>query len=224
MQTITGVYLGWIPPNESVWEPLYRTMRTTSGYQNTPTKWYAPRLAQYPGLEMALDFIGSPLDPPYMLSRRMPLVRPDYERDAQLLGLSYPIPDLFEYIGRTGGLFSGDPFTICPIVEPNDDGTYTYETLLWKFEPAVRDHLTSSSELKTIISDGKSLIVTPDNQILGELFPYFKVLKDAMFNVKLVKIGGKHYFGGGSVLISFDTLVNIYRTDNFNLAPEIIHV
>ena len=62
MRTITGVYLGWIPPNESEWEPLFRTVRVAGGYETMPTRWYAPRLEQYPGLELALSFNRNPLD------------------------------------------------------------------------------------------------------------------------------------------------------------------
>ena len=224
MQAITGVYLGWVPPNESEWEPLFRTVRIPGGYQSDPTRWYAPRLAQYPGLDLALSFNRNPLDLPYILSRRTPLVRPDYERDARLLGLNYPITDLLEYIGQTGGLFSGDPFTTCPIVEPNDDGNYSYESLLWKFEPEVRDSLAAGSELKAVISDGKQLIITPDERVLGELFSHFKIIQDAIFNVKLIKIGEQGYSGGGDILISFDTPVDIYQTTNFNLACEVVCV
>ena len=224
MQAITGVYLGWIPPEESAWEPLFRTIRVAGGYQSDPTRWYAPRLAQYPGLELALSFNPDPLKLPLKLNRRTPLVRSDYERDAQLLGLNYPITDLLEYVGRTGGSFSGDPFTICPIVEPNDDGNYSYESLLWKFEPEVRDSLTVGDRLKAVISDGKQLIITPDDRVLGELFPYFRILEDAIFNIEFVKIGKQDYSGGGDILLSFDTLVNIYQATNFNLASEVVCV
>ena len=224
MQAITGVYLGWIPPNESEWEPLFRTMRVTGGYESIPTRWYAPRLAQYPGLELALSFNRNPLNLPYILSRRTPLVRHDYERDARLLGLNYPITDLFDYIGRTGGLFSGDQFTICPIVEPGDDGTYTYQSLLWKFDPAVRDCLTVGDQLKAVIFEGKSLIVTPDDRVLGELFPHFKILEGAIFNIELVKIGEQDYSGGGSILVSFNTSINISQTAKYKLASEVSYV
>ena len=90
MQAITGVYLGWIPPNGSEWEPLFRTIRVAGGYETVPTRWYALRLAQYPGLELALSLNPNPLDLPYILSRRTPLNRPDYERNSRTLGLPYP--------------------------------------------------------------------------------------------------------------------------------------
>ena len=165
----------------------------------------------------SLDFNPDPWRLPFALNRRIPKVRPDYERDARTLNLPYPIPNLFEYVGRTGGLFSGDPFSICPIVEPNDDGSYSYESLLWKFDPEVRKSLTPTSQLKAIVTNGKPLITTTDERVLGELLPNFIHLGNTIFNVKLIEIGEKHYFGGGDILVSFDTSLNLYITPSFAL-------
>jgi hypothetical protein len=222
MKPVTGVYLGWIPPHGKFWEPLYRTIRCPGGYKSERTRLYAEEVKRYPGLKEPLDFYPNPLELPFALLTRTPLVRPDYERDASTLNLPYPNLDIFEYIGRTGGLFSGDPFTVCPIVEPNDDGSFSFESLLWKFDPEVRDSLNETSQLKVIVRTGEPPIVSSNDRVLGELLPNFALLEDTIFNVRLVRIGQKHYFGGGEILISFDTSLNLYQTPNFGLTtPEV---
>ena len=217
MQAITGVYLGWIPPNGSEWEPLFRTIRVAGGYETVPTRWYAPRLAQYPGLELSLSLNPNPLDLPYILSRRTPLNRPDYERNSRTLGLSYPNLDLFEYIGRTGGFFSGDPFSVCPIVEPNDDNKYSYEFGLRSVNNEVAKYLNGTTELKAITSIGQSTMITADGQVLGELLPHFELFKNGISNIQLVNIGEDHQFGGGHIIISFDANINLYAHPCFDL-------
>jgi hypothetical protein len=217
MKPVIGVYVGWTPPHGETWEPLYRTMRCPGGYQSDRTVLYDQTLDRYPGLEEVTSFYPDSLRLPFALKRRTPLIRPDYERDAKTLNLPYPIPDLFEYIGRTGGLFSGDPFVICPIVEPNNDNNYSYESLLRKFEPEVRDSLNEDSPLKVILHNRKALITTMDDRVLGEMMPNFGALGEALFNIRIVRIGEKHYFGGGSVLIAFDTPVNLYSAPAFAL-------
>ena len=97
------------------------------------------------------------------------------------------------------------------------DGSYSYESLLWKFDPEVRQSLTTTSQLKAIITNGKPLITTTDERVLGELLPNFIHLGNTIFNVKLIEIGEKHYFGGGDILVSFDTSLNLYITPSFAL-------
>jgi hypothetical protein len=225
MKPVIGVYLGWVSPDSHQWEPMYRTVRARDGYKSERTRLYAEAVQRYPGLITALDFHSDSSDLPFALRRRTPLVRPDYERDASTLNLPYPNLDIFEYIGRTGGLFSGDPFIICPFVEPNDDGSFSFESLLWKFDPEVRDALNETSQLKVIVRTGEPPIVTVNERVLGELLPNFALLEDTIFNVRLVRIGDKHYFGGGEILISFDTSLNLYQTPNFALTtPKVASV
>ncbi|MCY7337513.1 MAG: hypothetical protein LH613_15105 [Chamaesiphon sp.] len=221
MQKINGVYLGWIPPQQEQWEPLFRTIRIPGGFDSEPTRLYAANLERYPGLELALSFHPDPSKLPFALSHRTPLVREDYERNARTLNLSYPNLDLFEYIGRTGGFFSGDSFTVCPIVSPNDDNNYSYESGLRKINSEVANHLNRTSKLKAIASSlGQPTLVTADDRVLGELLPHFTIIKDAVFNIQLANIGEKHYFGGGQVIISFDTNINLYDDPCFALASR----
>jgi hypothetical protein len=220
MKPVIGVYLGWIPPHSDNWEPLYRTMRVPGGYHSDRTRLYAPTIERYPGLEMVLAHDFDSLELPYLLDKRTPRVRSDYEYDAKLLNLEYPIADLFEYIGRSGGLFSGDDFTICPIVEPNEDGSYSYESMLLEFDPEVRDNLTEASQLKAIFSDGKQPIVTAEDLVLGQFLPHFAYLADSISSVNSIRIAEDHFFLGRQILISFDTPVNLYANSCFNLATE----
>jgi hypothetical protein len=224
MKPVIGVYLGWIPPEGKQWEPMYRTIRCPGGYQSERTQLCAPTIDRYPGLEDVLSFYPNPLELPFALERRIPLVRADYERDARLLDLPYPNLDVFEYIGRTGGLFSGDPFSICPIVESNEDGSHTYESGLWNIDKEVRDSLNENARLKAIARHNEPTIVTVDDRPLGELSPHFTGLGNAIFNLGVAKVA-EDYIRGGQVLISFDTSVNLYAASEFALATkEVISV
>jgi hypothetical protein len=220
MKPVIGVYLGWIPPHSDNWEPLYRTMRVPGGYHSDRTRLYAPTIERYPGLEMPLKYRSDPLDLPFALRKRTPRIRSDYEYAAKLLNLEYPIPDLFEFLGRSEGRFSGDAFTICPIVEPNEDGSYSYESLLSEFNPQVRDNLTEKSQLKAIFRTGESPIVTADDLVLGKFPAHFAYLADSTSSVNSIKIAENHYYLGRQILISFDTSVNLYANSCFNLATE----
>jgi hypothetical protein len=232
MKPINGVYLGWIPPHSKSWEPLYRTIRCERGYKSERTGLYAPAIERYPGLALNSDFYPDPLDLPFALERRTPLVRPDYERDARLLNLPYPNPDLFEFIGRTGGLFSGDNFSVCPIVEPNDDGSYSYEFGLWKIDRDVRDGVNENTRLKAIARTNEPTILTADvgeasplgNRPLGEFSPHFTLLGDKILNVKIVRIGRPETFTGSQVVVSFDTPINLYATPAFAVVSEAVMV
>lgn len=220
MKPVIGVYLGWIPPDEKAWEPLYRTVRTNDGYKTEPTQLLAPTIARYPGLKEVLAPPRNPSDLPYTLRKRTPLIRPDYERNARTLNLPYPIVDLFEYIGRTGGQFSGDPFTVCPIVEPDEDGKYTYEFGLWKVDNEVANNLNSSTQFKAIANPPEAPIVTVKERRLGEFSPHFSQLENTISNINLVNIGEQDYSGGGQIIISFDTSTNLYETPSFALASQ----
>jgi hypothetical protein len=224
MKSINGVYLGWIPPHSNSWEPLYRTIRCERGYKNERTRLYAPTIERYPGLTLNLDFYPDPSDLPFALERRIPKVRPDYERDARLLNLPYPNPDLFEFIGRTGGLFSGDNFSICPIVEPNDDGSYSYEFGLWKIDKEVRDLVNENTRLKAIARINEPTLLTADDRPLGEFSPHFMLLGDKIFNVRIVRIGRPEHFTGSQVVVSFDTPVNLSATSTFAVVSEEVAV
>jgi hypothetical protein len=220
MKPVMGVYLGWIPPKSKKWEPMYRTMRAAGGYQSERTQLYAQTIERYPGLELSLKFHPNPLKLPFALERRIPLVREDYEWYSRLLNLHYPSMDLFEFVGRTGGLFSGDPFSICPIVEPNEDGIYTYESLLWEVNKEVRDSLSETTQLEAIARYNEPTLVTADGRLLGELSPHFSCLENEIKNLKIVRISEAHYFIGCLTLISFDTPVNAYATSEFALASK----
>lgn len=220
MKPINGVYVGWIPPHGSQWEPLYRTVRCSGGYKSEKTNSYEPTITRYPGLTRVLDFKPNPLALPYALNRRTPKVRPDYERDSHLFDLSYPNLDLFEYIGRTGGLFAGDPFTVCPIVVPNDDGNYTYECELWNVDPDVRDHITENTQLGISPEVDKATSVTADGLYLGRLSPHFTMLSDSVFNLNIVRIKGAENYTGSQIIVSFNTPVNLYTTPAFTVVSE----
>jgi hypothetical protein len=220
MKPVIGVYVGWIPPKGNQWEPLYRTMRCPGGYQSDRTQLYAPTVNRYPGLDMALSFYASPLELPFALERRIPLTREDYEWDARFLNLSYPNTDVFELVGRTGGLMVGDSFSICPIVEPNEDGSYTYEAELWKVDQDVRDSFNETTQLKVIACKDEPTIITADDRRLGELSPHFSYLGDEVNNLRVERISEAHYLLGRLTLISFETPVKLCDVPSFAMVSK----
>jgi hypothetical protein len=220
MKPVIGVYLGWIAPESKKWEPMYRTIRCPGGYQSERTQLYTPTLERYPGLELSLKFHPNPLKLPFALEIRTPLVREDYEWYSRLLDLPYPNMDVFEFVGRTGGLMVGDDFSICPIVDPNDDGVYTYKSLLWKVNKEVYDSLDENTQLQAIARHDRPTLITANGRPLGELSPHFLYLGNEIKNIKVLKISEAHYFIGRLTLISFDTPVNLYATSEFALASK----
>ncbi len=222
MKPINGVYVGWIPPHSHLWEPLYRTVRCDGGYQSQQTKAYTDAIARYPGLKGGLDFRADPLDLPYALSRRTPKVRTDYEQTARLLGLPYPILDLFEYIGRTGGLFSGDSFTVCPVVAPDDNGSYSYsyECVLSGVDPVIRDSLSPDTKLGVAPQLDNATIITADGLFLGRLSPHFSPLYAEIFNPNILKVGQQETIIGSQIVVSFDTPVNLYLAPAFAVVNQ----
>jgi hypothetical protein len=199
---------------------MYRTIRCLGGYQSERTQLYAPTVERYPGLKRTLSFYPNPLELPFALERRTPLVREDYEWDARFLNLPYPNMDVFEYVGRTGGLMVADNFSTCPIVEPNDDGSYTYESSLWKVDTEIRDSLNENAQLQAITRQDEPTLVTADGRLLGELSPHFSYLGNEINNLKVVRISERHYFMGRITLVSFHTPVNLSATPNFALATK----
>jgi hypothetical protein len=220
MKPVIGVYVGWIPPEGKQWEPMYRTISCPGGYQSDRTELCAPTIERYPGLEFSLKFHPNPLELPFALERRTPLNREDYEWDARFFNLPYPNTDIFEFSGRSGGLMVGDSFSICPIVEPNEDSSYTYEIELWKSDREVCDSLDENTKLKVITHQNEQTIVIADDLHLSELPPYFSYLGEEIDNLKVVRISDAHYFMGRSVLISFDTPVNLYANSNFAIVSR----
>jgi hypothetical protein len=220
MKPVIGVYVGWIPPEGKQWEPMYRTVRCPGGYQSDRTELCAPTIERYPGLKSTLSFYPNPLELPYALERRTPLNREDYEWDARFFNLPYPNADIFEFTGRSGGLMVADSFSVCPIVEPNEDGSYTYEVQLREVDKEVRDNFNETMQLKVIAHQNEPTIITADNRHLGELPPPFSYLGEEINNLKVVRISEAHYFMGRSVLVSFDTPVNLYATSNFVMASR----
>jgi hypothetical protein len=224
MKPIIGVYLGWIPPHSNSWEPLYRTIRCERGYKSERTRLYAPTIERYPGLKEPIDLSPEPFNLPPALKTRTPKVRPDYERNARLLNLPYPNLDLFEFIGRAGGLFSGDPFSVCPIVEPNDDGSYTYEFTLWKVDKEVRDSPNENGRLKAITRTNEPTLLTVDDRPLGEFSPHFTSIGNEILNLRIVKIGRPEILTGNQVVVSFDTPINLYANPAFALVGREVAV
>lgn len=220
MKPINGIYLGWIPPHSHLWEPLYRTIRNGRGYKTERTKSYDRAIERYPGLKMVLDFKPDPLDLPYALSRRTPKDRPDYERDAHLFDLPYPNLDLFEYIGRSGGSFSGDPFTVCPIVAANDNGSYSYECRLLEIDPHLRNDISENIQLGIFPEVNNASCVTAGGLYLGRLPAHFTMLSGSVFNLTVVRIKGAENCTGSRIVVSFDTPVNLYATSEFALVGE----
>jgi hypothetical protein len=150
----------------------------------------------------------------------LPLNREDYEWDARFFNLPYPNTDIFEFSGRSGGLMVADSFSICPIVDPNEDSSYTYEIELWNSEREVCDSIDENTKLKVIARQNEQTIVVADDRYLSELPPYFSYLGEEIDNLRVVRISEAHYFMGRSVLISFDTPVNLYANSNFAIVSR----
>ncbi len=221
---ITGLYLGWVTPEDGQWLPLVKTVKTSAGYHSTYTRAYQQLVTKYHGMAYLLslptshDEVITPTIPD-ILTIRMPRQRPDVERRCQFLGLSYPNIDYMNFIARTGGTIVGDSFDICPIMELNTQGEYQFYCLLYEVDRGIRAQLQNMSALQcTVVSDQRTIVTAADNY-LGALPPYFSLMENKITEIKLINISDDFYLGDHT-LVSVTTKVNIYAHQCFELASE----
>jgi hypothetical protein len=216
---IAGLYLGWVVPAEGQWQPLMKTVKTIKGYHSTHTRAYQRLALEYKGMAYLLSLpavSGEAITPeiPDVFTTRMPRLRPDTERECQFLGLSYPNIDHFAFMGRAGGTIMGDPFDICPIVEPNEQEEYQFYCLLQEVNHETKTKLWYQPELACSIVSEQRTIVTAAGDYLGVLPPYLSLLGAKISNIKLVNISDDLYLGDRT-LVSVTSKVNIYADPCF---------
>jgi hypothetical protein len=221
---IAGLYLGWVVPAEGQWRPLMKTCKTINGYHSSHTRAYQRLASHYKGMAYLLSLPmvgGETITPeiPDVFTTRMPRLRPDTERECKFLGLSYPSINHFAFVARTGGTISGDPFDICPIMEPNEQGDYQFYCLLREVNSEIRTKLWQQPELAYTVVSEHQTIVTAVDSYLGVLPPYLSLLGEEISDIKLVNISDDFYLGDHT-LISVTSKVNIYADPCFAGAYE----
>ena len=156
-ETISGLYVGYKdinPPHQ--WYPLALLTWDESGYHFQITQVGFQLLDKYPGFWMSFPeckdgkvYRGNYL--PMVIQKRMPWGREDDQREIEFFfDSSCKQLDGIASLARNGGLRSGDPFDICPMVKPVM-GSNIYRLYL---SPKV---IKGSSELVKTISIGTTL-------------------------------------------------------------------
>jgi hypothetical protein len=213
---ISGLYLGWVVPEDGQWQPLMKLTKSDRGYEASHTRTYQRLAQKYRGMaEMVslptVDGTEIAHTIPDIFSVRMPRLRPDTERECKFLGLSYPNIDRIAFIG--------DNYDICPIVEPTSHGEYKFYCLLQEVDSDVRSSLGSHSKLQCTITSNKRIVVKVANSQLGLLPPYFSLLGDGITGIELVNVSDDPYLGN-RVLVTVTTKIDLYAHQCFELAAE----
>jgi hypothetical protein len=221
---ISGLYLGWVTPEDGQWQPLLKTVKISSGFQSGHTRAFQRLAPQYQGMAYLLSLPtlnGEAITAtiPDIFTTRMPRQRPDVERRCKFLGLSYPNIDYMAFVARTGGTIVGDGFDICPIMEQNTQGDYQFYCLLHEVDRDIRAQLWHLPELQCTLVSEQRTIVTAAGNYLGLLPPYFSLMGDNVTEIKLINISDDFYLGDHT-LVSVTTKLNIYAHPCFELASE----
>jgi hypothetical protein len=221
---ISGLYLGWVVPEDGQWQPLMKLTKSDRGYKASHTRAYQRLAQKYRGMAEMVSLptvngteIAHTI--PDIFSVRMPRLRPDTERRCKFLGLSYPNIDRIAFIARAGGNIIGDNYDICPIVEPTSHGEYQFYSLLQEVDSDVRSSLGSHSKLQCAIASNKRIVVKVANSQLGLLPPYFSLLGDGITGIELVNVSDDPYLGN-RILVTVATKIDLYAHQCFELAAD----
>jgi hypothetical protein len=221
---ISGLYLGWVVPEDGQWQPLMKLTKSDRGYEASHTRAYQRLAQKYRGMaEMVslptVDGKEIAHTIPDIFSVRMPRLRPDTERECKFLELSYPNIDRIAFIARTGGNIVGDNYDICPIVEPNSLGEYQFYCLLHEIDASLRFEMGTQPQLNYEIAPNRQIVIKAAGGNLGLLPPYFSLLGAGITQVEFVKTSDDPYLGN-STLVSVTTTTNPYAQQCCELAAN----
>jgi hypothetical protein len=226
-RTISGLYVGYKdihPPYQ--WYPLALLTWDESEYHFQITQIGFQILEKYPGFWMSFPeckngsiYRGKYL--PMVIQKRMPWGRADDRRELEFFFDSdCKKLDGIASLSRNGGLRSGDPFGICPLVKPVIDSNI-YQLY---FSPKI---IQNSSELMKTISIGttlshfqessNSIVILSGESKIAYLHGYFSHLSFTDLSLKVKRNDDKPYLEW-RLLIEADLISNnLYGNSCFNL-------
>lgn len=226
-RTISGLYVGYKdinPPYQ--WYPLALLTWDESEYHFQITQIGFQILEKYPGFWMSFPeckdgsiYRGKYL--PMVIQKRMPWGREDDRREIEFFfDSNCKKLDGIASLARNGGLRSGDPFDICPLLRPvNNSNVYQLY-----FAP---DVLVNASEVLRTISiktnldcvkekDGKMSIIH-ENVKIADCPDYLSHLDFTDVNLKIERNDDKKYLEWRLLIVSYITSTNLYTNKCFRL-------
>lgn len=226
-RSISGLYVGYKdinPPYQ--WYPLALLTWDESEYHFQITQIGFQILDKYPGFWMSFPeckdgtiYRGQHL--PMVIQKRMPWGREDDRREIEFFFDSNSKKlDGIASLARNGGLRSGDPFDICPLVMPTSDSNIHQ----LYFSPDVL--INSSDILRTISTestldcikeeDGRMSIFYEDIKI-ANCPDYLNYLNFTDINLKIKRNDDKKYLEWRLLIVSHITSINLYGNKCFEL-------
>jgi hypothetical protein len=206
---ISGLYVGWLRTDTQRWEPLVKLMEVEGGYTAKYTSNHEEISALYPGYgDLLIKFEQNVVKEnfPHIFDSRMPLLRKDVKNDCEFLKLDYPQIDKIAYVSRYGGRISGDPFNICPIIEPDTEGNYTFYCTLSDVEEipgheGVWERVVSQLEEFYLVKIGNKHCLKIDDIILGYLEDYFDLINGEMKQIEIVSFTDPNKWQGFGIML-----------------------
>lgn len=225
-ETISGLYVGYKdinPPHQ--WYPLALLTWDESGYHFQITQVGFQLLDKYPGFWMSFPeckdgkvYRGNYL--PMVIQKRMPWGREDDRREIEFFfDSSCKQLDGIASLARNGGLRSGDPFDICPMVKPVM-GSNVYQLY---FSPDVLIH--SSETLRTILTETTLSYLEEDGEMsifyenakIANCPDYLSHLDFTDIKLKIKRNDDKKYLEWRLLIVSYITSDNLYANRCFKL-------
>jgi hypothetical protein len=206
---ISGLYLGWMRKDTHKWEPLLKLMVVEGGYTAEHIGSFEEISTLYPGYKgilLGFELKGINEDFPHIFNNRMPLLREDVRSECEFLKLDYPQINKMAYVSRRGGRICGDPFSICPIIEPDVSGSYTFyctldevEDIDWNRENwnEIRNQTEGFQLVKV---DGRYNLEL-QGRVLGCLEDYFNLIDGEMISIEIVNFTDMKKWQGRGILL-----------------------
>ena len=226
-KTISGLYVGYKdinPPHQ--WYPLALLTWDESEYHFQITQIGFQILDKYPGFWMSFPeckdgriYRGQHL--PMVIQKRMPWGREDDRREIEFFfNSNCKKLDGIASLARNGGLRSGDPFDICPLVMPISDSNI-YQ--LYFSPKIVKDssEIAKTISVETILNycqeNNNSIAILSNESKIAYLHGYFSNLNFIDLSLKIKRNDNEPYLAW-RLLIEAELISNdLYKNSCFNL-------
>jgi hypothetical protein len=225
--TLLGLYLGWLRKDTQKWEPLVKLMVVEGGYTAEYTSNHEEISALYPGYKDLLLRIEKNVvkqNFPHIFDSRMPLLRKDVKSYCEFLKLDYPQIDKIAYASRCGGRISGDPFNICPIIEPDAKGNYIFYCTLSEVEEIEWNRenwqeITNQTEGFNLVEVSGKYSLQLQDRVIGYLEDYFNLIDGEITTIEIVNFTDMAKWQGRGILLKIVVHSNnAYSQELFQIA------
>lgn len=227
--TITGIYLGWVIPDTNEWEALVKLTKSSLGYHLNPTSFCVDLVKKYKGIPKILGIPGLEdeyisTDIPSAFEPRIPVERKDIGEMCKSLWLDFPGIDPFAFMARTGGTIHGDPYSVCPILAPNDDGDYEFYCRIGTTKDLQQHWDSFTKESKLECHNGIVSIQLSGNRTkYPAIVPdFFTRLEGSIVKAEILNISQPSIFGVEILTKITFASSNPYASSTFSLQENLV--